>query len=106
MHDVLVFRRVRAIDPRADPDSEGDVVVERGCITRVGRDAAAKLTESEHVRVVERAGALLLPGLLDLHAHVREPGQEYKEDVASGLAAAAAGGFTDICAMPNTRPVN
>lgn len=106
MHDVIVFRRVRAIDPRGGLDAEVDVVVERGHVTRVGRDAATNLPSSEHVRVVERPGALLLPGLVDLHAHVREPGQEYKEDVASGLAAAAAGGFTDVCAMPNTRPVN
>jgi dihydroorotase len=56
--------------------------------------------------VIEGAGKLLLPGLLDMHAHLREPGQEYKEDIASGLRAAAAGGFTDVCAMPNTRPVN
>ncbi len=106
MHDVLVFRRVRAVDPCGGLDAEVDVVVERGHVTRVGRDASVGLTASEHVRIIERAGALLLPGLIDMHAHVREPGQEYKEDVASGLAAAAAGGFTDVCAMPNTRPVN
>ena len=58
------------------------------------------------MRVVERAGAWLLPGLVDLHAHLREPGAEGKEDVASGLRAAAAGGFVDVCCMPNTRPVN
>ena len=106
MHDVLIFRRVRAVDPRGGLDAEVDVVVERGHVTRVGRDAGAGLAASERVRVVERFGLLLLPGLVDMHAHVREPGQEYKEDVASGLAAAAAGGFTDVCAMPNTRPVN
>jgi dihydroorotase len=64
------------------------------------------LLDRERVRVIEVAGALVVPGLIDLHAHVREPGQEYKEDVRSGLAAAAAGGFVDICVMPNTRPVN
>jgi dihydroorotase len=56
--------------------------------------------------VVERAGAWLLPGLVDLHAHLREPGGEGKEDIASGLLAAAAGGFVDVCCMPNTLPVN
>ncbi|MDB4942822.1 MAG: Dihydroorotase [Labilithrix sp.] len=105
---ALVFRRVRAVDPSSSLDAEVDVVVEGGRITAVGRDAGQALLgkSREHVRVIEIAGALLLPGLIDLHAHLREPGQEGKEDIRSGLAAAAAGGFTDVCAMPNTRPVN
>ena len=106
MTDALVFRRVRAIDPAGTLDAEVDVVVEAGRVTRVGRDAAKDLPASERVRVVELAGAWLLPGLVDLHAHLREPGSEGKEDIASGLRAAAAGGFTDVCCMPNTRPVN
>ncbi len=106
MIEALVFRGVRAIDPAGALDAEVDVVVEGGRITRVGRDAAAGLTASERVRVVARPGAWLLPGLVDLHAHLREPGFEGKEDVASGLRAAAAGGFVDVCCMPNTRPVN
>jgi dihydroorotase len=80
--------------------------VEGARVTRVGPDAASSLPLGAGVRVVERAGAWLLPGLVDLHAHLREPGAEGKEDVASGLAAAAAGGFVDVCCMPNTRPVN
>ena len=128
---TLVFRRVRALDAntpfrgydagagalgghsttapapaRSDAGPEVDVVVERGIVTRVGRDAGAEFTSSDQVAIIERPGAWLLPGLIDMHAHVREPGQEYKEDVASALRAAAAGGFVDICAMPNTRPVN
>jgi dihydroorotase len=106
MTDALVFRRVRAIDPAGALDAEVDVVVEGGRVTRVGRDAAGDLAASERVRVVELAGAWLLPGLIDLHAHLREPGAEGKEDVASGLRAAAAGGFVDVCCMANTRPVN
>jgi len=106
MTEAIVFRRVRALDPAGALDAEVDVVVERGRITRVGRDAGADLASSERVRVVERPGAWLLPGLIDLHAHLREPGAEGKEDVASGLRAAAAGGFVDVCCMPNTRPVN
>src|SRR5580700_5320070 len=104
MTEALVFRRVRAIDPGSALDAEVDVVVERGKVTRVGRGAADDLTVGDHVRVIERAGAWLLPGLVDIHAHLREPGAEGKEDVASGLRAAAAGGFVDVCAMPNTRP--
>jgi dihydroorotase len=109
MQDVLVFRRVRAVDPSSGSgglDAEVDVVIEGRTITRVGRDASKGFTAGERVRVVELAGGLLLPGLVDIHAHLREPGQEFKEDLKSGLAAAAAGGFTDVCAMPNTRPVN
>ena len=105
---ALVFRRVRALDPSGALDAEVDVLVEGGRITRVGPDAAADLAGAspDRVRVVERKGAWLLPGLVDLHAHLREPGGEGKEDVASGLRAAAAGGFVDVCCMPNTRPVN
>jgi dihydroorotase len=106
MTEATVFRRVRALDPAGALDAEVDVLVERGRITRAGRDAAADLLTSERVRVFERPGAWLLPGLIDLHAHLREPGAEGKEDVASGLRAAAAGGFVDVCCMPNTRPVN
>ncbi len=106
MTDALVLRRVRAVDPSLALDAEVDIVIERGRIARIGPDAGAALLKSERVRVVELDGALVLPGLIDLHAHVREPGQEYKEDVRSGLAAAAAGGFVDICVMPNTKPVN
>ena len=102
----LIFRGVRAFDPSHGLDSVVDVVVEGDRITRVGANAAKDLGGVAGARVIERAGALLFPGFIDLHAHVREPGQEYKEDIASGLRAAAAGGFTDICAMPNTKPVN
>jgi dihydroorotase len=108
MTATLVFRRVRPIDPGAGLESadEVDVVVEGGRITRIGRDAGAALVGSERVRVIERAGAWVLPGLVDIHAHLREPGAEGKENIASGLRAAAAGGFVDVCCMPNTRPVN
>lgn len=108
MTDALVFRKVRAVDPSCDLDGEVDVVVEGTTITRVGVGAAEGFLGKPHdkVRVIELPGALLLPGLVDMHAHLREPGQESKEDIRSGLAAAAAGGFTDVCAMPNTRPVN
>src|SRR5580698_1437203 len=106
MPEAIVFRHVRAVDPAGALDAEVDVVVERGRITRVGRDAAADLVSRERVRVVDRRGCWLLPGLIDLHAHLREPGAEGKEDVQSGLRAAAAGGFVDVCCMPNTRPVN
>ncbi len=103
---ALLFRSVRALDPAAGLDAVVDVFVEGSNLTRVGHDAGRELIGREGVTVIDGAGLWLLPGFVDLHAHVREPGQEYKEDVASALRAAAAGGFVDICAMPNTKPVN
>lgn len=105
MDEVLVVRGARAVDPGSSLDDEVDVVVERGVVARVGRDAARNVV-GDRVRRIDAGGKLLLPGLVDIHTHLREPGQEYKEDLASGLGAAAAGGFTDVCSMPNTRPVN
>jgi len=106
--ELLLLRSVRAIDPAAGVDiAEADVVVERGKIARIGRGAITPdLLKAEGARVVEARGAYLMPAFVDLHAHLREPGEEYKEDIASGLRAAAAGGFAHVCAMPNTKPVN
>ena len=105
-HPLLVFRGVRAIDPARSLDAVVDVVIERGRITRLGPNAAAELASSEKARVIEGRGRWLLPAFVDLHAHLREPGHEYKEDIESGLAAAAAGGFAHVCVMANTNPVN
>lgn len=93
------------IDPSSGLDEVQDVVIEHGRIARVGRDAGHGLS-GERVRVIDAAGMWLAPGFIDLHVHFRDPGQEYKEDIASGLRAAAAGGFTAVCPMPNTRPIN
>lgn len=92
------------ICPASGRDETADVVVENGRVSRLGRDAARDAEPGDHTRVVDASGLWVLPGFVDLHAHLREPGQEYKEDVRSGLAAAAAGGFTTVLAMPNTRP--
>lgn len=102
---LRVLRGGRVLDPKSGRDEEADVVVENGRIARVGRGAGKGLT-GERVEVIDCTGRWVTPGFVDLHVHLREPGQEYKEDIASGLAAAAAGGFTTVCAMPNTRPVN
>jgi dihydroorotase len=102
---MLVLRGGRVLDPSRNFDALADVVIDAGRIVRVGRGAADGL-HGEAVRVVEVANRWVVPGFVDLHAHFREPGQEYKEDIASGLRAAAAGGFTSVCAMPNTKPVN
>src|SRR5258708_1101899 len=104
--DLVIFSGIRAVDPARRLDDVIDVVVERGVITRVGRSAGAALVSSPQARVAAGAGRWLLPAFVDLHTHLREPGQEYKEDILTGLSAAAAGGFAHVCAMPNTKPVN
>ncbi|UJR81067.1 dihydroorotase [Sandaracinus amylolyticus] len=103
--DVIVLAGGRVIDPSTGHDGEADVVLEGGKVTRVGRDAGRGI-EGAAVQRIEARGRWVVPGFIDLHVHFREPGQEYKEDIASGLRAAAAGGFTAVCAMPNTKPVN
>lgn len=103
----LVLRGARVIDPSVGLDEVGDVVIEGGVIARVGRGAAEGIAGGDRDTVVrELAGRWVAPGFVDLHAHLREPGLEYKEDIASGTRAAAAGGFTTVCVMPNTKPVN
>lgn len=102
---MLVLRGGRVLDPASGLDAVADVVIENGRILRVGPDAGANLA-GEAVQVIDCGGRWVVPGFIDLHVHFREPGQEYKEDITSGLRAAAAGGFTTVCAMPNTRPTN
>ena len=104
--EVVVIRGARAIDSRHQLDARIDVILERGRIARLGPDVGAEAASSERVRVIDGQDRWLLPAFVDLHTHLREPGQEYKEDIQSGLAAAAAGGYAHVCAMPNTRPVN
>lgn len=102
-----VFCRARVIDPTTHFDGTADLVVEDGVITRLGLDAAANITAAERdTFIVDLEHRWIVPGFIDLHAHLREPGQEYKEDIDSGTRSAAAGGFTTVCVMPNTRPVN
>ncbi len=105
--ELVVLCGIRAVDPGVGLDAEVDVVIEDGRITRVGPGAAtSQLTRSERALVIDGAGQWVVPAFVDLHAHFREPGHEYKEDIASGLRAAAAGGFAHVCVMPNTKPVN
>jgi len=104
---VLAFEQIRAIDPARGLDAIVDLLVEDGKIARVGPGALTdELRRSDRVRVISKPGLWVLPGFIDLHAHFREPGHEYKEDIESGLRAAAAGGFAHVCVMPNTHPVN
>jgi dihydroorotase len=96
------LRGGRVLDPASGRDRRGDVLIEDGRILAV-EDAIESAGDAEQV---DAQGLWVAPGFVDLHAHLREPGQEYKEDIASGGRAAAAGGFTTVCCMANTNPVN
>ena len=101
MTGAVLLKGGRVIDPSRDFDQVADVLVKDGKIEAVGRG----LGHPDGAAVRDLAGKVVAPGLIDLHVHVREPGNEDEETVASGARAAAAGGFTAICAMPNTDPV-
>jgi dihydroorotase len=96
------LRGGRVLDPASGRDGRADVLIEDGRIVAV-EDALEAVGDAEEVNA---EGLWVAPGFVDLHAHLREPGQEYKEDIASGGRAAAAGGFTAVCCMANTNPVN
>jgi dihydroorotase len=96
----ILIRGGRVIDPASGRDGIADVLIEDGAIVAVDEKI-----ETGNARVLEAKGLVVAPGLVDMHVHFREPGYEYKEDVASGSRAAAAGGFTTVACMPNTKPV-
>ncbi len=96
----------RVIDP-GRLDGPAEVLIENGKVAAVGQNLlAAASRDKGSVTVVDATGKLVLPGFVDLHVHFREPGFEYKETIATGGASAVAGGFTSVCCMPNTNPVN
>jgi dihydroorotase len=99
----LVIRNAHALDPRSDVDEPLDVVIRDGRIAELG--VAGSLEEPGDGETIDAAGKHLFPGFVDPHVHLRTPGQEYKEDLETGTAAAAAGGFCAVIAMPNTAPV-
>ncbi len=98
----LLIRGGHLIDPSANIDGPMDVLLRDGRVAEVARPN--KLRDS-NVETVDARGLIVAPGFIDLHVHLREPGQSYKETIASGTAAAAAGGFTSVCCMPNTLPI-
>jgi len=116
----LVLRKGRVIDPAQGLDAIMDVVIEKGTIVEMGpgvgpppagaageaAKGAAGRSERSRFKQIDASGKWIVPGLIDMHVHLREPGEEYKETIASGTLAAAAGGFTSVACMPNTHPVN
>ena len=96
-----LIRGGRVIDPSQGIDGVFDLLIADGVIVKI-----AERIEEADAEVIGAAGLCVLPGLVDIHCHLRDPGFEYKEDIATGTRSAAAGGFTSICCMPNTNPVN
>ena len=98
----MMLKGGRVIDPANGRDGAFDVLIEDGRIARVGRDLPVDGAEVFEMK----RGWIVAPGLIDMHVHLREPGQEHKETIATGTASAVAGGFTAVACMPNTDPVN
>ncbi len=96
----ILIKGGRVIDPDTRLDGVADVYIEDGVIQKVG-----KVGKGEADQILDASGCYVMPGLIDLHVHFRDPGQEQKEDIVSGGKAAAKGGFTTVLAMPNTHPV-
>jgi dihydroorotase len=97
----LLIQGGRVIDPSQEMDRKADVLIRDGRIAAFGENLASNGAER-----LDASGCVVAPGFIDLHCHLREPGKEYAETIESGGKAAAAGGFTSVLAMPNTRPVN
>src|SRR5271154_253240 len=98
---LLLIKNGRLLDPATNTDTHHDVLVHGARVVRVGSD----LTSSD-AEVFDATGLIVTPGFIDLHCHLREPGQEMSETIETGTQSAARGGFTAVCCMPNTQPVN
>nr|HPJ39189.1 amidohydrolase family protein [Spirochaetota bacterium] len=97
----ILIKNGRMIDPASGTDDRKDILVENGIISTI----ASEIPPSADVEVIDAAGSLVLPGLIDIHVHFREPGREDKETILGGSIVAAKSGFTSVCTMPNTSPV-
>jgi len=97
----ILIKNGRVIDPANQIDGQFDLLIDQGKIVKLGSGLAADKAEA-----IDAKGMLVVPGLIDLHVHLRDPGLEYKEDILSGTRSAVAGGFTSVACMPNTKPVN
>jgi dihydroorotase len=101
---ALVIRGGQLVDPAAGIDAPKDILLKDGRVAEIA--GPGKLKGANGAEVLDATGLVVAPGLVDIHVHLREPGQAHKETIATGTAAAAAGGFTSVAARPNTKPVN
>src|SRR5437879_12909866 len=99
----LLIQNARFIDPASKLDAEMDILLRDGKVSEVAHKDKIRGSADEKF---DARGLIVAPGFIDMHVHLREPGQSHKETIATGTQAAAAGGFTSVCAMPNTAPVN
>jgi dihydroorotase len=106
MGSRLLIRGACILDPANGVDQVGDLLLVDGKIAAVGAVEDSAEDSAEETPELDAKGLVATPGLVDLHVHLREPGEEYKEDIRSGAAAAVAGGFSTVCCMPNTQPIN
>lgn len=98
----ILIKNGRVVDPKNKIDGVMDLYIENGVIEDIGEDLDYDASDLE---TIDATGKIVAPGLVDMHCHLREPGQEYKEDIETGTKSAAAGGFTSVACMPNTNPV-
>lgn len=98
----ILIKNGRVIDPANNIDEVTDIFIDKGVISEVGKDEELAGVEME---VIDASGKIVAPGLVDMHCHLRDPGQEYKEDIETGTRSAAYGGITSVACMPNTDPV-
>jgi dihydroorotase len=106
-NDRILIRGGRIIDPASGFDQTADLLVSDGAVVQIGKISdreAANGADAKDLQVIDAEGCMVAPGLIDIHVHFREPGGEYKETIATGVASALNGGFTTVCCMPNTRP--
>ncbi|HKQ19999.1 MAG TPA: dihydroorotase [Candidatus Eisenbacteria bacterium] len=104
MNRPIRIRGGRVLDPARGIDRVQDLWLDQGRVAGLGEDAPAALRNRTDVEVIDATGAIVAPGLVDIHVHLREPGQEEKETIETGTASAARGGFTTVACMPNTSP--
>ncbi|MDY6932722.1 MAG: dihydroorotase [Spirochaetota bacterium] len=97
----ILIKSGRLIDPASELDEELDVLIEKGIIKKIHKN----ISEEGKIQIIDASNCIVLPGLIDMHVHFREPGREDKETIIGGSRVAAKGGFTSVCTMPNTNPV-
>jgi len=102
----LLLRNGRVIDPARGLDAVVDILVENGIVAETSAKVELGPEKLSQFEQIDASGKWIVPGLIDMHVHLREPGEEYKETISSGTQAAVAGGFTSVACMPNTHPVN